>query len=196
MSTGALFFGNAGDVKGRVPIAFMCLCLAGTSSLLTAALPGYHTWGAWSLGLLLILRAIYGISIGGLWAGLILIAYEYCGRDRNKGFYSSFPQAGRALGSMITIFLLQSLDLHDMLILPLSSPAGNGDVGDKNQSAWNRSWRSVQLVNLGLIVMAIYLKCTVADTPSFERTKRKHRILRLPVFQVGSPSLYHDAISK
>src|SRR5438046_1190258 len=94
---GAIIFGHLGDRIGRKATLVSTLLLMGIATFLMALLPSYTAIGAAAPILLVVLRILQGIGVGGEWGGSVLLSMEW-GSQRRRGFAASWPQAGVPLG--------------------------------------------------------------------------------------------------
>ncbi len=94
---GGIIFGHSGDRIGRKSMLVMTLMLMGVSTFLIGLLPTYAQIGVAAPVLLLLLRIVQGVGLGGEWGGAVLMAFEYAPPEK-RGFYASIPQIGLALG--------------------------------------------------------------------------------------------------
>ena len=94
---GGIVFGHFGDRIGRKSVLVTTLMITGVSTILIGLLPTYDQIGIAAPLLLLLLRILQGIGLGGEWGGGVLLAYEYAPPDR-RGLYASVPQIGLAIG--------------------------------------------------------------------------------------------------
>ena len=98
---GGIVFGHFGDRLGRKSMLLLTMGLMGGASFLIGVLPTYDTVGVWAPVLLITLRVVQGIAIGGEWGGATLMVVEHAG-ERRRGLWSSFTQMGAPLGSLIS----------------------------------------------------------------------------------------------
>src|SRR5262245_23339986 len=94
---GGVIFGWMGDRIGRKSTLVTTLLMMGISTVLVGLVPTYNQIGIWAALLLVLLRFIQGVGVGGEWGGAVLLALEY-GHSGRRGFYASWPQAGVPLG--------------------------------------------------------------------------------------------------
>jgi len=94
---GGIIFGHYGDKIGRKPLLVLTLMLMGGATLLIGLLPNYSSIGIAAPILLLVLRILQGLAMGGEWGGAVLMAYEYAPAHK-RNYYASFPQIGLAIG--------------------------------------------------------------------------------------------------
>jgi MFS family permease len=160
---GALIFGHLGDRVGRKRVLISTLITAGGSTALIGALPTYHQIGIAAPALLLVLRIIQGIGIGGEWGGAVLMSVEHAPPAR-RTVWSCFAQLGNPVGLIAAILLL-------FLFNGLLSPA--------QFAAWG--WRVPFLLSLALVVVGYFVRRRILESPEFEQIREERRVLRLPI---------------
>lgn len=150
---GGLIFGHLGDKIGRKKTLVTTMYIMGIATFLIGAIPTYDQIGVWAPILLIILRIAQGIAIGGEWGGAVLLSVEYAPKNR-RGFYGSFPQMGLALGLLLGTgaFTLLSVLLSDEAFL-----------------SWG--WRTAFFVSILLVIVGVYLRSKIAETPSFRAAR-------------------------
>src|ERR1700753_3488033 len=94
---GGVIFGHFGDRIGRKSMLILTLMIMGIATFLIGLVPTYAQIGIWAPIILLILRVLQGIGLGGEWGGAVLMTYEYA-KQENRGLYASFPQIGLSIG--------------------------------------------------------------------------------------------------
>jgi len=159
---GGIVFGHYGDRVGRKAMLIFSLLVMGVATFLIGLLPGYAAIGITAPVLLVILRFLQGVGLGGEWGGAVLMATEHAPTDK-RGFYSSFPQVGPAVG-----FLLSS-GLFLLLTVSLSEEQFN---------TWG--WRIPFLLSIVLVVIGLYVRITIAETPIFKRAMETQTRARVP----------------
>ncbi|MDX8033429.1 MFS transporter [Lentzea sp. BCCO 10_0856] len=160
---GGLVFGHFGDRVGRKSMLVVSLVLMGIGSTLIGAIPNFAAIGVWAPILLVALRVVQGIGLGGENAGANLMAMEHAPSDqRNR--YAGFPQMGTPAGLVLanTVFLLTSTAM---------SPAAF--------SAWG--WRIPFLLSAALVVVGLVIRLRVTETPTFATAVDRHDIVRFPL---------------
>jgi MFS family permease len=160
---GGIVFGHFGDTIGRKPLLVLTLLIMGVSTFLIGLIPTYEQIGVAAPMLLLLLRLMQGIGLGGEWGGAVIMAFEYAPRDR-RGFYASFPQVGLAIGlslSTAVVALLTYVFPEDEFL------------------SWG--WRIAFLVSIVLVAVGLFIRLKVLETPEFERARQMQRIARIPV---------------
>lgn len=162
---GAAIFGHFGDRVGRKNALVLTMFLMGFSSLAMGLLPTYHSIGMWAPTLLVLLRLIQGIGVGGEWGGAVLLSMEW-GQKKRQALMASWPQMGVSAG-----LLLSSLVIS--LIMYIS---GDGFY------TWG--WRIPFLFSVVLLVMGLIIRAKIPETPSFRNVQEKQKVSRMPVVDV------------
>jgi MHS family metabolite:H+ symporter-like MFS transporter len=159
---GGVIFGHFGDRIGRKSMLIMTLMIMGVSTFLIGLLPTYAQIGVAAPLLLLLLRVLQGIGLGGEWGGAVLMAYEYAPKGK-RGFYASLPQVGLAIG----------LCLASGVVALLSSL-----LTDAQFLAWG--WRVAFLLSGVMVGVGMYIRLRVQETPEFAALKARNAELRIP----------------
>ncbi|WP_420075888.1 MFS transporter [Streptomyces sp. JL3001] len=162
---GGIVFGHFGDRLGRKSMLLLTMGLMGGASFLIGLLPTYDTVGVWAPVLLIALRLLQGIAIGGEWGGATLMVVEHAG-ERRRGLWSSFTQMGAPLGS-----LLSSLVVTFVVAMP------------RDQfTAWG--WRVPFLLSVVLLGVGLFVRLKVVESPLFAEVKKDRAESRLPILEV------------
>ena len=163
---GAAIFGYWGDRIGRKATLVVTLLVMGIASALVGVLPGAATLGVGAPVLLVVLRLVQGLAVGGEWSGSVLIAMEW-GKQRRRGMLGSYAQIGVPLGLVLGtggLTLLSSL------------------MSKQAFASWG--WRLPFLFSLVLVIIGLVVRLSVMDTPMFTAALRAGRISRAPVTEV------------
>ena len=163
---GAAIFGHYGDRLGRKAALVVTLLLMGIATFLVALVPGYQHIGIWGGVLLTVLRFIQGIGVGGEWGGSVLLSMEWAQSNRHRGFIASWPQFGVPAG----------LFLSNLAVLAMSAVSGEQFL------TWG--WRVPFLFSIVLVVLGLYIRLGIQETPVFVRLVAERRIERAPVLEV------------
>ncbi|MGN6126559.1 MAG: MFS transporter [Humibacter sp.] len=163
---GAIIFGHLGDRIGRRATLIWTIGIMGVATTLIGLLPGYGTIGIAAPILLVTLRIIQGISLGGEWGGSILVGVEHSTAKR-RGFYAAIPQLGSPIGTIVT----------SVLFLVLSATLSQADM-----AAWG--WRVPFLIALPLLAVSLYLRISIDETPVFSHLATAKKLDRVPVLDV------------
>ena len=97
---GGLVFGHIGDRSGRKTTLVITLTMMGLATFAMGLMPSYAAIGAWAPILMVLLRFVQGMAVGGEWGGAVLMATEHSGAER-RGFFGSFAQMGSAVGGLM-----------------------------------------------------------------------------------------------
>ncbi|HKS44961.1 MAG TPA: MFS transporter [Amycolatopsis sp.] len=160
---GAAIFGYWGDRIGRKTTLIITLLLMGIASGLVGVLPGANTIGVAAPLLLVLLRLIQGIAIGGEWSGSVLLAMEW-GDQRKRGLLGSFAQIGVPVG------LVLGTGGMTLLSAVLSNDAF---------TSWG--WRVPFLASLILVGVGLMIRLRILETPMFAAVVAQRRTSRSPV---------------
>jgi metabolite-proton symporter len=148
---GGLIFGHFGDKFGRKRALVTALILMGVGTTAIGLMPGYATIGIAAPIMLVTLRFLQGVCIGGQWGGAVLLATESA-PPQKRGFYGSFAQIGVPVAVLISNIMF--------LIIAAS-------LGDDALVAW--AWRVPFLLSVLLIGLGLYIQLKLEDTPAFRR---------------------------
>ncbi|HEX4724012.1 MAG TPA: MFS transporter [Pseudonocardiaceae bacterium] len=162
---GAAIFGHFGDRIGRKAALISTLLLMGIGTFLIGCLPTFHTLGAGAAVLLVILRIVQGIGVGGEWGGSVLLSMEW-GTKQKRGFWASWPQVGVPIGLLLSTGAVKLM----------SAISGSGF------DSWG--WRIPFLVSIVLVGIGLYVRLRVTESPEFASVKVERKVVRLPVLEV------------
>jgi MFS transporter, MHS family, shikimate and dehydroshikimate transport protein len=160
---GGLVFGHYGDKIGRKTMLYLTLLIMGTATVIIGILPTYETLGVWAAVLLVGCRLIQGFGLGGEWGGAVLMAVEHAPENR-RGFYGSWPQMGGALGLVL-----------GTLVFTLFSSL----MSDAQFIAWG--WRLPFLFSVVLVIVGLWIRMTIAESPEFQKIKDKKQEVEMPI---------------
>lgn len=160
---GAIVFGHLGDRIGRRRTLLVTILIMGLATGLIGLLPSYATAGWLGAVLLTLLRLIQGFSLGGEWAGAVLLASEHAGQKRHA-FYAAVPQLGSPIGSLVSAFVL------------IAFGAG---LGPDALGGWG--WRIPFLVAIPFLLVSLYLRWSIDETPVFRELAQHRERSRMPV---------------
>jgi len=149
---GGALFGHFGDRLGRKSMLVLTLFIMGLSTFLIGLLPTYQSVGVLAPILLIALRVVQGIGLGGEWGGASLIVLEHAPAAR-RGFYASFVQIGFPVGLVLA-----------SLAFALASKLPSAEF-----LAWG--WRIPFLISIALLALGTFVRARVPETPVFERLK-------------------------
>lgn len=162
---GSIIFGHLGDKIGRRNTLIATVLVMGISSGAIGLLPTYATIGVWAPILLVVLRIIEGLSVGGEWGGAVLMVVEHAPPEK-RAFYGAMPQYGSPIGNLGSsgIVALVTLLPHDQFV------------------AWG--WRIPFLMSFLFMAIALYIRFKVDETPEFRKIVAEDRTVKVPLFHV------------
>jgi MFS family permease len=161
---GGIVFGHFGDRIGRKKMLVLSMTLMGVGSTLIGLLPTYAQVGVWAPILLVLLRVVQGIAVGGEWGGAALMSAEHA--SSRRGLWTSFTNAGAPTGVVLST-----------LVLALSAAA----TGEEQFLAWG--WRIPFLLSIVLLAIGLFVRARVAETPVFAEAARA-KPTRSPLMEV------------
>lgn len=168
---GGVVFGHFGDRVGRKKMLVTSLMMMGVATFAIGLLPTYATIGLGAPILLLVCRLVQGFAVGGEWGGAVLMAAEH-GSDDRRGFWSSWPQAGVALGNLIATGVL-------FVLAAFQSEA--------DFEAWG--WRIPFLLSAVLVLIGLWVRLSIEESPVFkeahaEIVEKKAEASHIPILEV------------
>lgn len=161
---GGLIFSHMGDKFGRKNTLVISLLLMGISTVCIGLLPTYQSIGVMAPILLVFLRLVQGIALGGEWGGAVLLAVESAPKEK-RGFYGSFPAMGIPFGMLLGTF---SISL--MSKLPEAQFLGWG-------------WRIPFILSAVLVAVGIWIRSGLGETSAFEEERQKGNVVKVPLFE-------------
>jgi MHS family shikimate/dehydroshikimate transporter-like MFS transporter len=162
---GALIFGHFGDRAGRKTVLIVAMTMMGVGTMLIGLLPTTAQIGMAAPILLVTLRMIQGIAVGGEWGGAMLVALEHAPATR-RGFAASFANMGGPAGAVLatlTVSAFTTLPREEFL-------------------AWG--WRMPFLLSIVLIAVGLVIRLKVAETPLFLQLEKKAEKKKIPLHEV------------
>src|SRR6201996_7463203 len=162
---GAAIFGHWGDRLGRKATLIITLLMMGLASALVGCLPGTKTIGIAAPILLVVLRLLQGIAVGGEWSGSVLLSMEW-GKQERRGLMASWPQIGVPIGLL--------LGTGAMTAIAISAEGAF--------KAW--AWRIPFLASLLLVAIGLWVRLKVLETPMFAKLVEKKTVSRIPTVEV------------
>src|SRR6476659_9607888 len=160
---GALFFGRIGDIIGRKYAFLVTLTVMGGATALIGFLPTYAQIGIAAPIILLLIRILQGLALGGEYGGAAVYVAEHV-PDARRGFYTSFIQITATLGLFVSL----------VVILVTSKL-----VGTENFAAWG--WRIPFLLSVILVAVSFYIRMQLGESPLFAKLKAGGNSSRTPI---------------
>src|SRR6186713_1404024 len=163
---GSALFGHFGDRVGRKTTLVAALLTMGVSTVAIGALPTYDTIGVAAPTLLALCRFGQGLGLGGEWGGAVLLAIENAPPGK-RAWYGMFPQLGAPIGFFLSgsVFLVLSEYLT-------------------NEEFFSYGWRIPFLASAVLVLVGLYVRLTITETPVFKEAVRKEERAKVPVLTV------------
>lgn len=167
---GALFFGRLGDLIGRKYTFLVTLLLMGGSTFFIGLIPGYASWGAAAPALVLLLRLLQGLALGGEYGGAATYVAEHAGSNK-RGYFTAYIQTTATLGLLMSIgvIILTQLVLRDEKAV---NPNGAFEE-------WG--WRIPFLVSIFLIVVSVIIRMKMHESPMFKKVKAEGKTSKNPL---------------
>ncbi len=160
---GALFFGRLGDMIGRKQTFLMTILIMGLSTFVVGLLPGYSTIG-WAAPIILIaLRMLQGLALGGEYGGAVVYVAEHAPANR-RGFFTSWIQTTATLGLLLSL----------MVILVVRTMVGEKDFAD-----WG--WRIPFLLSIFLLAVSVWIRLQMEESPAFKKMKEEGTNSKAPI---------------
>ncbi|PPF68210.1 MFS transporter [Rathayibacter sp. AY1E6] len=165
---GSIIFGHFGDRVGRKGTLVASLLTMGVATFLIGCLPTALTpgWEFLAPFLLVVMRFCQGLGLGGEWSGAALLATENAPAGK-RAIYGTFPQLGAPIGFIVA----------NVLFLVLAST-----MSDETFAAWG--WRVPFLASAVLVIIGLYVRFKLVETPAFQKVVEKGEVAKLPLARV------------
>ena len=160
---GALVFGRIGDLVGRKSTFLVTILIMGLSTFLVGVLPGSASWGFAAPVILIILRMLQGLALGGEYGGAATYVAEHA-PDNKRGYYTSWIQTTATLGlflSLIVILIVQNA------------------LGKEAFAAWG--WRIPFLLSCLLLAISVWIRLSLSESPAFKKMKEEGKGSKAPL---------------
>src|SRR6478736_7384825 len=160
---GALIFGRLGDLVGRKYTFLITMTLMGIGTFFIGLLPGYATWGIAAPVVLIGLRLVQGLALGGEYGGAAIYVAEHAPANK-RGYYTSWIQTTATLGLFLAL----------LLILGIRTAMGEESFGD-----WG--WRIPFLLSGILLIVSIWIRLSLNESPVFQKMKDEGKTSKRPL---------------
>ena len=185
---GALFFGAMGDLIGRKYTFLATILIMGASTFLVGLLPGYQSWGIAAPIILIVLRMLQGLALGGEYGGAAVYVAEHAPAGQ-RGYFTSFIQTTATLGLLLSLIVIISVQGYingaypDM---PVLDAAGNAvmlaDGSPSMMKAFNAwGWRIPFLGSIVLLLISLYIRLQMNESPAFKKMKEEGAASKAPL---------------
>ncbi|MGE5158627.1 MAG: MFS transporter [Gemmatimonas sp.] len=160
---GALIFGRLGDMIGRKYTFLITMTLMGVGTFFIGLLPGYASWGLAAPIVLIALRLVQGLALGGEYGGAAIYVAEHAPKDK-RGYYTSWIQTTATLGLFMAL----------LLILGIRTVMGEDSFG-----SWG--WRIPFVASGILLIVSIWIRLSLSESPVFQRMKEEGKTSKRPL---------------
>ena len=157
---GALVFGRLGDLIGRKYTFLLTLVLMGGSTFLIGLVPGYKSIGIAAPLLVLLLRLVQGLALGGEYGGAATYVAEHAPAGK-RGFYTSWIQTTATLGLFVALGIIMLVKLN---------------MSDENFNAEWGGWRYPFWISILLVIVSIYIRLKMKESPMFSKLKSEGKV--------------------
>jgi MFS family permease len=186
---GALVFGSLGDLIGRKYTFLATILIMGLSTFLVGLLPGYQSWGIVAPYILIALRMLQGLALGGEYGGAATYVAEHAPQNQ-RGYFTSFIQTTATLGlllSLVVILIFQHYVNGNYAPVPQFGLDGNPILDAKTGEqvllepwkAWG--WRIPFLGSIFLLGISLYIRITMNESPAFKKMKEEGAASKAPL---------------
>ncbi len=185
---GALFFGAMGDIIGRKYTFLATIMIMGLSTFIVGLLPGYQQWGVAAPIILIALRMLQGLALGGEYGGAAVYVAEHAPANQ-RGYFTSFIQTTATLGlllSLIVILMVQGYvngNYPDQPVLDAAGAAVMAADGTPSMmrpfNAWG--WRIPFLMSIFLLIISLYIRLQMNESPAFKKMKEEGAASKAPL---------------
>jgi MFS family permease len=160
---GALVFGRLGDLVGRKYTFLITITIMGLSTFIVGVLPSYATWGIAAPVILIALRLLQGLALGGEYGGAATYVAEHAPHGR-RGFYTSWIQTTATLGLFLSLLVILGTRTW---------------MGEEAFAAWG--WRIPFLLSIVLLAISVWIRLTLSESPVFKQMKEEGKTSKAPL---------------
>jgi MFS family permease len=191
---GALVFGSLGDLIGRKYTFLMTIVIMGVSTFLVGLLPNYYSWGVAAPIILIILRMLQGLALGGEYGGAAVYVAEHAPANQ-RGYFTAFIQTTATLGLLLSLIVILSVTGYvnarfpDQPILDAAGVATmNADGTPAMMKAFNAwGWRIPFLGSIFLLLISLYIRLQMNESPAFKKMKEEGSASKAPLREAFGP---------
>ena len=185
---GALVFGSIGDLVGRKYTFLMTILIMGLSTFFVGLLPGYQSWGVAAPIILIALRMLQGLALGGEYGGAAIYVAEHAPANR-RGYFTAFIQTTATLGLLLSLIVIVSVQGYvngNYPDQPMLDAAGvalmNADGTPQLMKAFNAwGWRIPFLMSIFLLGISLYIRLQMNESPAFQKMKNEGAASKAPL---------------
>ena len=191
---GALFFGAMGDIIGRKYTFLTTILIMGMSTFIVGLLPNYYAWGVAAPIILIALRMLQGLALGGEYGGAAVYVAEHAPANQ-RGYFTAFIQTTATLGLLLSLIVIISVQGYvngaypdqpvlDAAGVALMNPDGTAQMM-KAFNAWG--WRIPFLGSIFLLLISLYIRLQMAESPAFKKMKEEGAASKAPLSEAFGP---------
>ncbi|KAF0115986.1 MAG: major facilitator transporter [Rhodobacteraceae bacterium] len=185
---GALFFGAMGDLIGRKYTFLATILIMGLSTFLVGLLPNYFSWGIAAPIILIALRMLQGLALGGEYGGAAVYVAEHAPANQ-RGYFTAFIQTTATLGLLLSLVVILSVQGYvngnypDQPVLDAAGVAVMAADGTPSMmrpfNAWG--WRIPFLGSIFLLAISLYIRLQMNESPAFKKMKEEGSASKAPL---------------
>ncbi len=185
---GALVFGSLGDLIGRKYTFLMTILIMGLSTFIVGLLPNYYSWGIAAPIILIALRMLQGLALGGEYGGAAVYVAEHAPANQ-RGYFTAFIQTTATLGLLLSLVVILSVQGYvnghypDQPVLDAAGVAlNNADGTPQMMKAFNAwGWRIPFLGSILLLLISLYIRLQMNESPAFKKMKEEGAASKAPL---------------
>jgi MFS family permease len=185
---GALFFGAMGDLIGRKYTFLATIMIMGLSTFLVGILPGYQSWGIAAPIILVALRMLQGLALGGEYGGAAVYVAEHAPANQ-RGYFTAFIQTTATLGLLLSLVVILSVQGYvngaypDQPVLDaVGAAVMQADGTPQMMKAFNAwGWRIPFIASLLLLLVSLYIRLQMNESPAFKKMKEEGAASKAPL---------------
>ncbi|HLQ19555.1 MAG TPA: MFS transporter [Tabrizicola sp.] len=191
---GALVFGALGDLVGRKYTFLMTIVIMGLSTFLVGLLPNYYSWGVAAPIILIALRMLQGLALGGEYGGAAVYVAEHAPANQ-RGFFTAFIQTTATLGLLLSLIVILSVqgyvngNFPDQPVLDAAGVAlMNADGTPQMMKAFNAwGWRIPFIGSILLLLISLYIRLQMSESPAYKKMKEEGAASKAPLTEAFGP---------
>jgi MFS family permease len=185
---GALVFGSLGDLIGRKYTFLMTIMIMGLSTFIVGLLPNYYSWGIAAPIILIALRMLQGLALGGEYGGAAVYVAEHAPQNQ-RGYFTAFIQTTATLGLLLSLVVILAVQGYvngnypDQPVLDAAGVAVMAADGTPSMmkafNAWG--WRIPFLGSIFLLAISLYIRLQMNESPAFKKMKEEGSNSKAPM---------------
>lgn len=190
---GAIFFGRLGDLIGRKYTFLITILIMGLSTFLVGLLPNYETIGTAAPIILIILRMLQGLALGGEYGGAAIYVAEHAPQNQ-RGYFTSFIQTTATLGLLLSLIVIMFTQIYVNANYPMERVIQDGkavlgaDGKETMITAFNAwGWRIPFLASIFLLLISLYIRLQMNESPAFQKMKEEGSASKAPLSEAFGP---------